>query len=314
MMPKLSVVTPVYKAERILPELYRRLKSALEQITKDFEIIMVNDHSPEGDWSVIRGLAAADPRVKGIDLVRNFGQHVAIAAGLDIAEGERVVVMDCDLQDQPEEIPKLYEKAQEGYDVVWGRRHSRKDSLLTKWLSSAYDNVYEYFVDEKVDGTIANFSVISRKVVLAFRTMHEHSRSYGLQVRWLGFASASVDIDHARRHEGTSSYDFKRKLKLGIESIVSQSNKPLRLSVRFGFFMAALSVAALAVLIYRYFTFGVKAEGWTSVMVSIWFLSGLLFVNMGILGLYLGKVYDETKDRPLYLVEATTMDRDTKSD
>ncbi len=301
-MVHISVVTPVYKAERILPELYRRLKAALEPLTADFEIIMVNDHSPEDDWSVIRRLAEADPRVKGVDLSRNFGQHFAITAGLDHARGEWIVVMDCDLQDQPEEIPKLYAKAQEGYDAVFGRRYQRKDAFLKRAMSYAYYRTYEYLIEEDIDGRVANFSIISWKVARSLGAMREQNRSYGLFVKWVGFRTATIDIDHAARYEGLTSYTSGRLIKLAIDSIVSQSNKPLRLFIRLGFLMSLGSFLLILFILYRHFFVGIQIEGWASVMVSLWFIGGLLFMNLGILGLYIGKTFDETKGRPLYLV------------
>ncbi|BDU74816.1 glycosyltransferase family 2 protein [Mesoterricola silvestris] len=301
-MVHISVVTPVYKAERILPELHRRLRLTLEAITPDFEIIMVNDHSPENDWAVIRDLAAADPRVKGLDLSRNFGQHFAITAGLDHAQGDWIVVMDCDLQDQPEEIAKLYAKAQEGYDAVFGRRHDRKDAFLKKAMSTAYYRIYGYLIDGSIDGRVANFSIISRQVAQSIGEMREHNRSYGLFANWVGFRTTAIDIDHAARYEGLTSYTSGRLIRLAIDSIVSQSNKPLRLFIRLGFFISLVSFAFIVYILYRHFFVGIRIEGWASVMVSLWFISGLLFMNLGILGLYIGKTFDETKRRPLYVV------------
>ncbi|NTV73798.1 MAG: glycosyltransferase family 2 protein [Holophaga sp.] len=301
-MVHISVVTPVYKAARILPELHRRLTLALEAITPDFEILMVNDHSPEGDWEVIRELARADPRVKGLNLSRNFGQHFAITAGLDHAQGEWIVVMDCDLQDQPEEIAKLYAKAQEGYDAVFGRRHERKDAFLKKAMSTAYYRIYEYLIDETIDGCVANFSIISRQVAQSIGELREQNRSYGLFAKWVGFRTTAIDIDHAARYEGLTSYTSGRLIRLAIDSIVSQSNKPLRLFIRLGFLIALVSFAFIVYILYRHFFVGIRIEGWASVMVSLWFISGLLFMNLGILGLYIGKTFDEAKRRPLYVV------------
>lgn len=303
-MTHLSIVTPVYKAERILPELYRRLKLALEPLTPAFEIIMVNDHSPQDDWSVIQRLAQADPRVKGLDLSRNFGQHFAITAGLDHAQGDWIVVMDCDLQDQPEEIPKLYAKALEGYDAVFGRRHERKDAFLKKAMSRAYYRVYEYLIEEKIDGCVANFSIISSQVARSILELREQNRSYGLFAKWVGFRTAAIDIDHAVRYEGLTSYTSGRLIRLAIDSIVSQSNKPLRLFIRLGFFMALAAFGFILYILYRHFFVGIHIEGWASVMVSLWFIGGLLFMNLGILGLYIGKTFDETKHRPLYVVRS----------
>lgn len=304
-MPLISVVTPVYKAESILPALYQRLKTSLETITKDFEIIFVNDDSPQNDWNVICSLASADSRVKGINLSRNFGQHHAITAGLDHAAGDWTVVMDCDLQDQPEEIPRLYAKGLEGYDIVFARRFRGKVSLFKRCTSYVFYRIYESLIGERMDGGIANFSIISRKVLISMRKLHEHSRTYSLFLRWVGFKSASIDVEHAERFEGKTSYTLRRLLNLALDSIVAQSNKPLRFSIGIGFAMSAISLAFMVYLFVRYFFVGIGVEGWTSVMVSIWFIGGLLFVILGILGLYIGKTYDEAKNRPLYLVMDT---------
>ncbi len=302
----ISVVTPVYGCENCLELLYQRLEATLETITAHFEIIMVNDASPDNAWKMIQHLASQDQRVKGINLSRNFGQHYAITAGLDYAKGEWVVVMDCDLQDQPEEIVKLYNKTQEGFDVVFGRRYARQDNYFKQLGSKLFYKVYGYFTETSVDNTVANFSIIAKKVVKEFRKLSEHSRSYPLFINWLGFNYACVDIEHAKRGEGKSAYTFRKLMHLAIDSIVSQSNKPLRLSIKFGFLMSFISVLYAIWLTIRYFIYSVPVEGWTSVMVSIYFLSGLLFCNMGFLGLYIGKIFDETKTRPLYIVQETT--------
>lgn len=306
----ISIVTPIYGCCQSLEMLYIRLEKTLTKITDDFEIIMVNDASPDNAWQTIQKLSQEDCRVKGINLSRNFGQHRAITAGLDYAEGDWVVVMDCDLQDQPEEIIKLYSKAQEGYDVVFGRRVLRKDSFFKKLGSKLFYKVYDYFTESQVDNTIANFSIISKKVLLSLQSMREQNRMYPLFVNFVGFKRTEVDIEHAQREEGKSSYTLSKLINLATDSIVAQSNKPLKLSITFGFIISLLSLLYGIWLISKYFIFGIPVPGWTSVMVSIYFIGGLLFANMGILGLYIGKIFDETKNRPLYLVQETTFESD----
>ncbi len=271
---------------------------------------MVNDASPDNAWEVITTLSNKDKRVKGINLSRNFGQHYAITAGLDFANGKWVVVMDCDLQDQPEEIIKLYNKAIEGYDIVFGQRVQRKDSYFKRLGSKLFYKVYDYFTESKVDNSVANFSIISYKVVEKLRTLREQNRSYPLFINWVGFKRANINIEHAPREEGKSSYTFKKLVNLAIDSIVSQSNKPLRLSIQFGFIVSFISIIYALWLVIRYFIYSTPVEGWTSVMVSIYFIGGLLFANMGILGLYIGKTFDESKNRPLYIVKETTFEGD----
>lgn len=304
--PHISVVSPVYGCAKSLTTLYERLEKTLTQITEEFDIIFINDASPDDAWTIIKQLSEKDNRVKGINLSRNFGQHYAIAAGLDYALGEWVVVMDCDLQDQPEEILTLYAKAQEGYDIIFGRRVNRQDSFIKQASSKLFYKIYDYFTESKVDSSIANFSLISDKVVVYMQKLTERSRSYPLFVNWVGFKRANVNIKHSMREEGKSSYTFKKLINLAIDSIVSQSNKPLRLSIKFGFTVSFLSFLYSTWLIIRYFIYTIPIEGWTSVMVSIYFIGGLLFANMGILGLYIGKIFDEVKNRPLYIIQETT--------
>lgn len=304
----ISIISPVYGAEKTLPILCQQLVEVLSIITENFEIILVNDESPDAAWDVIKNLAIQDPRIKGIDLSRNFGQHAAITAGMDACDGDWVVVMDCDLQDQPKEILKMYEKAQEGYEVVFGRRHERQDGFIKQKLSHAYRKVYDYFTENKSDRTVANFGVYHRKVVDAYLQMGEQNRTFQIFIRWLGFKTASVNIEHANRYEGSSGYTFTRLMQMALRNIIAQSNKPLKVSIKFGFTMALLSLLYACYRVAQYFLFGVQVEGWTSVIVSIYFIGGLLFANLGILGLYIGKIFDETKSRPLFVVRERTFD------
>jgi len=297
------VVIPVYNCAKCLNELYIRLANTLSSISPTFEIIFVNDCSPQNDWQIITELACKDSRVKGINLSRNFGQHNAITAGLDNTSGEWVVVMDGDLQDQPEEITKLYKKAQEGYDIVFGRRYKRQDVFLKKLMSKAFNKFFEYLADTTNDHTIANFSICNDKVINSFRMMREKNRSYQNFIIWTGYDLTFVDIEHARRPEGKSSYTFKKRLELATQIIVAHSNKPLKLSIGFGFGMTLISFIYAIYLVIRYLLLAQPPTGWTSVMVSLYLLSGLLFANFGIVGLYIGKIFDETKNRPLYLID-----------
>ena len=304
--PHISVVIPVYGCRPSLEELYTRLVDTLTKIHPDFEIIMVNDNSPDNAWETIREIAKRDQRVKGINFSRNFGQHYAITAGVDFAKGDWVVVMDCDLQDQPEEIEKFYNKAQEGYDIVFGKRVERKDTFFKKLGSKLFYMVYDYFTETQNKSGTANFGIFSRKVIDNFRKMRERNRAFPLFIRWLGFKSIDIDIEHAPRKEGKSSYNLRRLFKLAFDSIIAQSNKPLRVFVSFGFTLSLLAFLYGLWTIFKYFYFGVSVEGWTTVIVSIYFIGGLLFANMGILGIYIGKIFNETKGRPLYIIDEVT--------
>lgn len=301
--PLISVVAPAFRTADCLPELHRRVAAALVPITADFELILVNDCSPQHDWQVITQLAATDPRVKGIDLSRNFGQHYAIAAGIDHARGEWVVVMDADLQDRPEEIPRLYAKALEGYDVVFAQRGRREnDPFFKKFFSRVFNRVLNFLSATRVVEGTANFSVISSRVAKELRGLRERARSYGLLVLWLGFPVAYVDVAQGARFAGTSSYTFLRNIPLALNSLVSQSDQPLRISIKIGFTISALSAGYTLWLVYNYYRYHQAVAGWTSVMVSMFFLAGVILADLGVIGLYLGKVFDEAKRRPLYVV------------
>lgn len=307
-MPHLSVVIPVYKAENCLDELYVRLKAAIEPISPDFEIILVEDCGGDRSWELITALAKRDPRVKGIQFSRNFGQHYGITAGLDHAMGDWVVVMDCDLQDRPEEIPRLYARAQEGFEIVLARRGKREDPLGKRIMSRAFYKLFSYLADMEYDGQVGNFRIVSKKVVENFRSMREQLRFFGGLVNWMGFPSASIDVQHAERFEGGSTYTFAKLWKLASETIIAYSDKPLRLSIRFGFLISMLSFFYGMYIIYHALRYGSPITGWSSLIVSLYFLGGIVISILGVIGIYLGKAFDEAKRRPLYIINHKTFD------
>jgi len=305
-MPLISVVIPVYKAEDCLNELYKRLVRSLETISQDFEIVLVEDCGGDRSWEIILELAKKDPRVKGIQFSRNFGQHYGITAGLDHCDGDWVVVMDCDLQDAPEEIPQLYAKALEGYDVVLARRGKRKDPWLKRLTSWLFYQTFNYLADLNYDSQVGNFRIISRKVVNSFRLMRENLRFFGGLVDWMGFPTASIDIKHAERLAGKSTYTFRKLWNLATNTIIAYSDKPLKISIKVGFFISLLSFIYGTYLVIRALTYGSPVTGWSSLIVSLYFLCGIIISILGIIGIYLGKSFDETKKRPLYLIRNTT--------
>ena len=306
--PHLSVIIPVYKAENCLDELYRRLSAVLGGIDENFEIVLVEDCGGDNSWQKIAELAARDPRVRGIQFSRNFGQHYGITAGIDHCNGDWVVVMDCDLQDRPEEIPRLYAKAQEGYDVVLARRGERQDPPLKRFTSWLFYKVFSYLADIEYDGQTGNFRIMSRKVVENLRTVREQLRFFGGLVQWLGFPTASIEVEHAERHEGQSTYTYAKLWKLAAETIIAYSDKPLRLAVRFGFLMAFLSFCYGLYILIRSMFYSVPIMGWSSLIVSLYFIGGIIISILGIIGIYLGKTFDESKKRPLYIVRRSTFD------
>lgn len=311
--PVISVVVPVYGCESCLIELCGRIKKTISTIPAQHEIVLINDASPDAAWETIKRLSTEDEQIRGIDFSRNFGQHHAITAGLDYTSGDWVVVMDCDLQDKPEEIANLYQKAMDGYEVVFGKRIARQDKWVKRKSSQVFYRIYDYFSGQVSDYSTANFSINSKKVVMGFRRMREQNRNFPLFLKWMGYKAASIPVEHNSRKEGKSSYNINKLINLATDTIISQSNKPLRLSIQIGFLISLVSFLYAVYLFFRYFFLDQPVAGWTSVMVSIFFLGGLIFFNLGILGLYIGKIFNETKGRPLYLIRETTDETDERS-
>lgn len=300
---KLSFVSPVYRAEKIIPALISRIEASAKLLTDDYEIVLVDDFSPDNSWTIIENEAKKNTRVKGLKLSRNFGQHYAISAGLKYATGDWIVVMDCDLQDQPEEVVKLYDKAKEGYDIVYAKRQERNDSFLKKLSSTMFHAVYDYLSGQKTDKTVANFGIYNKAVIDELNKMPEVARFFPSLVGYVGFRHASVNVEHAARYEGKSSYSLSKLLKLTFDVIILNSNKPLRLAVKIGF---SLSTVAFILAIYNiiaYFAGIIMVPGYTTTIFSIWFVGGLILFILGIIGIYIGKIFDQVKGRQLYIIE-----------
>ena len=301
--PHISIISPVYGAAKLLDELVRRIKDSVSQITPNYEIILVEDHGPDDSWERIKAICADDEKVIGIRHSRNFGQQYALNCGLDHARGEWVVTLDCDLQDRPEEIINLYKKAQEGYDIVLASRVNRKDDFLKKLYSRMFYSVLSYLTDTHQDSSLANFSLYHRKVVEALKSMRDYSRYYPTMIHWVGFRLTKLEIQHASREDGKkSSYNFKKRLTLAFDTIVSFSNKPLRLTVKLGILISLIAALFAVGLVVRYFLFPTNVSGWTSTFLSLWFLSGLMITVLGMVGIYVGKIFENVKGRPSYIV------------
>jgi dolichol-phosphate mannosyltransferase len=312
---EISVVSPVYRAEGILPVLCSRLEAALAGMTDRYEIVLVDDRSPDDSWRVLQDLAERYPKLTAVRLSRNFGQHYAITAGLDLARGSWVVVMDCDLQDQPEEIPRLMEKAREGYDVVLALRADRADGGLKRAMSALFYKVFALLSGYQMDARVGTFRVLSRSVVTALGEMRESYRFFGALIEWLGFRTARIEVEHAARHEGRSTYNLRRLLRLTLDGLISFSNRPLSLSVGLGAIISLLAGLFGMHLLWRFLTEGSNpVEGWMSTVTILAFMSGLILFNLGIVGIYVGRIYNQTKGRPLYVVDRMvggTADRTT---
>ncbi len=307
----ISVVIPVYGCRSALPELHRRLTKTLKTLTDDYEIILVNDACPQNSWADIEKLCDEDPRVVGIELSRNFGQLKAIAAGLDNCRGEWVVVMDCDLQDSPEEILNLYSKAQEGYDVVFARRKIRKDFFLKVFVSNCFYKFYSYTTGIDYDPALCNFSISKRRVVENYCKMRELHRAFVMYIKWMGFKQTAIDVEHHERYEGKSGYDFKKRMKLAVEILTSQSDKLLRLTTYIGIVIALLSFLGVVITVIRYFALHIS-PGYSSLFAAIFLMGGMILSAIGITGIYIGNIFMEVKHRPLYIIRTIKNSHDLR--
>lgn len=299
----LSIVSPVYKAKLIIPTLIVRIEEAVKTITNDYEIILVDDGCPENSWEVIQSISRNNFNVKGIKLSRNFGQHHAITAGLHNAKGDWTVVLDCDLQDQPEEIPRMYSKALEGYLVVQARRKDRVDGYFKELFGRLFYGMLYRLTGWKHDSSIANFGIYNKIVVDTLVQMKESVRVFPVMVDWVGFKSTSIDVVHAARFQGKSSYNFKKRLNVALDILLAYSDKPLMYIVQLGIGILFMAVIITIKTVFDYFSGKILIDGFTSLMISIWFLSGILVFVMGVVGLYVGKIYTGVKGRPNFIIE-----------
>lgn len=301
--PHISIVSPVYKAEEIVDTLVFEIEELLLAMGHTYEIILVDDRSPDNSWNKMQELAARHHNVKCIRLSRNFGQHSAIMAGLSVAQGDWIVVMDCDLQDKPNQIIKLYSEAQKGFDVVLARRKNRKDSYLKKKGSYIFSKIFSFLTDMEYDNEIANFGIYHQKVISSVLRIDDNIKFFPLFVKFVGFKSTSVVVEHQERFAGESSYSIGKLISLAFNTIISFSNKPLKLFVKFGLIISFLSFLTGLYYIYEAVTNQISVDGFSSIMVSIWFLSGVVITIVGITGIYVGKIFDQTKNRPSFIID-----------
>ena len=299
----ISIVSPVYRAEKILPILVSEINLVMERIGEDYEIILVDDRSPDNSWEVMKVLSSQNPKIKSIRLSRNFGQHSAIFAGLTKTKGDWVVVMDCDMQDQPKEIAKLYKKALEGDDIVLGQRENRKDKFLKKLTSKLFYKVFNYLSGANFDNNVANFGIYHQKTIKSILDMGDYVKFFSLFINWIGFKSVSIPIEHGEREEGKSTYSVGRLFKQAFNVIISFSDKPLRLFINFGLSISVLSFIVGIYYLYLALTGKIAQPGFSSLILSIWFLSGIIISCIGIVGVYLGKTFDQTKGRPTFIID-----------
>jgi glycosyltransferase involved in cell wall biosynthesis len=304
---QLSVVSPVYNAADCLDAFVARVGAAVSQISDSYEIVLVDDGSVDESWKRIEAHALGDPRLCGVRLSRNFGQHLAIAAGLSASRGSLVVVMDCDLQDPPELIGQLVRKAEEGFDVVTTIRRTRSASLFRRVASRAFYFLANLLASPHVRASSNTLSVLNRRVVDAYLRTYDRFSPYPFIVNWLGFRSACVEIDHAPRVAGRSSYTLGKLLSFAVNGLVSQSTRLLHISTVMGLLFSLLSVGQMLFVVYLKLTRPMVVPGWASVMAVLWLVGGTILFSLGVIGLYLTRLFEQTRDLPMFVIGETTL-------
>jgi polyisoprenyl-phosphate glycosyltransferase len=295
-------VIPVYRCVGSLIPLCERLEATLAGLVSTWEIVFVDDRSPDESWPTLKSLAQAHERVRAVRLSRNFGQHAAITAGLARASGRWTVVMDCDLQDRPEDIPVLYKEALAGNDIVFGKRQRRDDRWFRVTAARLYFGLLNRVLGTDVTSEYGTFSIISDRVRNAFLTLRDNDRHYLFILYWLGFRHAAVDVGRDPRHSGTSSYTLTTLLRHAFAGVFFQTTALLRWIIYFGFAVSMMGIALAAFFIYQYVA-ATPYSGWTSLAVLLLVIGGFIIMSTGVAGLYVGKIFEQVKERPLYVVD-----------
>jgi glycosyltransferase involved in cell wall biosynthesis len=300
--PVYSVVAPIYNEEETLPHFYQRMIAVMEELGEPFELILINDGSRDRSYEILKGLHEQDQRVRVIDFSRNFGHQIAISAGLDYAQGQAIVIIDSDLQDPPEVIPRLIERWQAGAEVVYAQRATRAGETKFKlFTASAFYHLIERITSVKIPRNVGDFRLMDRRVVDALVSMREHHRFMRGLSAWVGFQQEAVRYDRHERFAGSTKYPIAKMLRFSMDAITSFSHLPLQLATTCGFILAAISLIGIIIAAFlRLFTGAIVGQA--STLILVLFLGGIQLIFLGIIGEYLGRIYDEVRARPLYIV------------
>ena len=308
-----TIIIPVYNEEAVIHETYRRLTRVMESIGEPYELLFVNDGSRDRTAEIIEGFAASEECVKLLDFSRNFGHQIAITAGMDYARGDAIVIIDADLQDPPELIPQMIEKWQEGYEVVYARRSKRKgETLFKRWTASLFYRTLSALTEVNIPLDTGDFRLIDRKVCEAMCSIREKNRFVRGLVSWVGFRSTAIEYVREERFAGETKYPLKKMIRFSMDGITSFSYKPLKLATYLGFIISFASFICLVIsLCLKLFTTSTVA-GWSSLIACLLLLNGVILIILGILGEYVGRIYDETKNRPLYILRNQQIVQDSR--
>lgn len=301
-----SIVIPLFNEEPNIPTLYERLTKVMESFGHDYELVCVNDGSRDQTFPMVKELAARDSRVKYINLSRNFGHQIAVSAGLDACVGDRVVIIDADLQDPPELIPEMDAKMNEGYEVVYARRRKRVGESKAKLLTARFFyRILANIASINIPLDTGDFRIMDRKVVDVLKAMPEQNKFLRGQISWIGFRQTFVEYDRAERFGGETGYTYAKMFRFALDGITSFSDAPLRLASWMGFTVSGVAFLALLYALYGKFVLNQSVPGWASLIVSVLFLGGIQLISLGVIGEYLSRISANVKKRPLYVVDET---------
>lgn len=301
--PVYSFIIPVYNEEETLPELHKQMAALLEQLDGDAEVILVDDGCRDRSYEIMAEINRQDPRFKIVQLSRNFGHQIAITAGMDFASGQAVVIMDADLQDPPEVVLEMAKRWREGYEVVYSVRDEREGETWFKlFTASAFYRLLRRLTELDIPSEVGDFRLVDRKALEAFKTLREKSRYVRGMFSWIGFKQIGVNYKRPQRFAGTTKYPLKKMLRLALDGIVGFSTAPLRLALNVGFIVVGLSLLAGIAAVVLKLTGHYVVRGWVSLVVLISFLGGLNLLLMGVMGEYIGRIFEEVKNRPVYFV------------
>lgn len=305
----LSIIIPIYNEEANINYLYQRLKPILQQMGVAYELIFVNDGSIDKSLVLIKALAGADPKLKYIDFSRNFGHQIAITAGLENSSGKAVVFIDADLQDPPELIPQLFSKWQEGYQVVYAKRRSRKgEGYMKRMTAKMFYRLLSRITTVYIPIDTGDFRIVDRKVINILKQMPEQHKFLRGQISWIGFNQTYIEYDRNERKAGKTNYTYKKMFSLAIDGITSFSNFPLRFATYTGFFVSAIAFFLIIYALYGRFILKSNQPGWTSLMLSVLFIGGIQLLCIGIIGEYISRMSSNVRNRPLYVIKESNIE------
>ena len=308
---KLSIVIPIYNEEENIDSLINRLRTVVAQMQISCEYIFVNDGSKDHSFQLIKNLALADPAIKYIDFSRNFGHQIAVSAGLDLAAGDRVAIIDADLQDPPELIIEMFAKMDQGYEVVYAKRNNRNgESWLKKFTAKVFYRILKSITSVKIPVDTGDFRIIDRKVVNVLKQMPEHNKFLRGQISWIGFKQTYVEYDRKVRQAGSTGYTYKKMIRLALDGITSFSNFPLKVASICGFVVSGIAFIVMIYALYSRYISKDYVEGWTSTIISVLFLGGIQLISIGIIGEYISRLSENARNRPLYIINETNIKKE----